>query len=71
MSRMGSNISLPSTLMHDQDLTTQIVNNHPTRNQIAQISPLDRPQLLQLSPVNSTTIPLCNSEINGNKYLFY
>lgn len=61
MSRIGSNISLPSILMHDQDSATQIVNTNNTseNNHVAQISPL------RLTPVN-TTITQCNLEDKGN-----
>lgn len=73
---MGSNISLPSTLNQDQDLP---LNNPSTYNQIAQIAPinLSEPienldsennnlqQLMQLTPVNTESIPLSNLNVKG------
>ncbi|XP_043473488.1 uncharacterized protein LOC122505742 [Leptopilina heterotoma] len=77
ISRIGSNISLPSTLNQDQDLT---LNNPSVYNQIAQIAPLNLTEskenldsgnnnlekLLKLTPVNAENIiPLSNLNVNG------
>lgn len=75
ISRMGSNISLPSTL--DQDLT---LNNSSVYNQIAQIAPLNLTEpienldsgnnnleeLLKLTSANTENIPLSNLNVNGS-----